>query len=105
VIAVRGNVDHGAWAADLPERRELDVAGYRIVLTHQLSADERVASNSGANVVIFGHSHRPEAVRHDGVLFLNPGSAGPRRFRLPVAVARLELGPVEARARLIDLDV
>jgi uncharacterized protein len=86
VVAVRGNVDTAPWAADLPETA---TTGSIYVLhdVHRLALDPRAA---GFRAVVSGHSHKPGAIERDGVLYINPGSAGPRRFRLPVTVARLD---------------
>lgn len=104
VVAVRGNVD-GDWATGIPERAEIDVAGRRVLLLHdlqQLTIDPRAA---GFDAVVSGHSHQPRIERRDGVLYVNPGSAGPRRFRLPVAVARLEVSPTRLDAEIVQLEV
>ncbi len=99
VTAVRGNVDTGPWASAYPPRRTLTLAGRSIHVLHDLGE----LRGGGFDVVVSGHSHRPRIETVDGVLYLNPGSAGPRRFRLPVTLATLELGPEEVRARLHDL--
>jgi uncharacterized protein len=104
VIAVRGNVD-GDWAAAVPERVEVELAGHRVLLLHDLQALECDPCAAGIEVVVSGHSHRPRLERRDGVLYLNPGSAGPRRFRLPVAVARLEMSTQQIDAELVELAV
>lgn len=104
VTAVRGNVDRGPWAEALPFSATLDVAGVRLHVlhdVHELAADPGAA---GWAAVISGHSHRPTVERRAGVLYLNPGSAGPRRFRLPVSVARLRLASGELWAELVELD-
>jgi uncharacterized protein len=88
VVAVRGNNDVGPWAAALPEHVDFDVAGRRVHLVHDV-ADARPA---GADVVIAGHSHQPRNERVGGALYFNPGSAGPRRFKLPIALGRLRFG-------------
>ena len=98
VTAVRGNVDTAPWAAALPERVRLVLAGRSVLMVHAQAdlGDER------ADVVVFGHSRRAE-MRHDGAsLFLNPGSAGPRRFRLPVTLALLWLGDA-VRAEVVEV--
>lgn len=80
VQAVRGNNDRGAWASELPDSLVLQLGGVRIRVLHdvqELDADP----NAGIEVVVSGHSHKPSVVRREGVLFVNPGSAGPRRFR------------------------
>lgn len=86
VIAVRGNNDHGPWAEKLPLTESLEIGGasmYVIHDLHELDLDPRAA---GYSVVISGHSHRPRSEQRDGVLYFNPGSAGPRRFRLPISL-------------------
>lgn len=90
VVAVRGNIDRGAWASKLPltavaEAGSADI--YVIHDIHQLDLDPR----AGFQIVVSGHSHKPGQHVRDGVLYINPGSAGPRRFRLPVTVARMNL--------------
>ena len=100
VTAIRGNVDRGAWAEAYPETATLTLAGVTIHMVHALlDLDPGVR----ADVVISGHSHRPSAERRDGTLFLNPGSAGPRRFRLPVTVAVLTVREGEAEAEILGL--
>jgi hypothetical protein len=102
VIAVRGNVD-GGWARLLPERRRLDLGGVPVLVLHDRALMGLDPADEGMRVVVFGHSHRPLAERRDGVLWFNPGSAGPRRFRLPVSVGRLVIEDGRVRPRLIDL--
>jgi putative phosphoesterase len=103
VTAVRGNNDRDAWADDLPETAVVDLAGTRVLVIHDVST--LAAATDGAAVVVSGHSHRPSLSHRDGVLYLNPGSAGPRRFSLPVALARLEVeAGVAPRAHIIALD-
>lgn len=103
LVVVRGNVD-GPWARDLPDRAEVDVAGRRVLLLHDLKQLEP-AGASAFDVVVAGHSHQPRIERRDGVLYVNPGSAGPRRFRLPVAVARLGFTDEAVSAEIVVLDV
>ena len=98
VEAVRGNVDYGVWADALPLRRDLLLMG-----SHCLIAFREDARPADADVVVFGHSHRPLIDGSDGVLWINPGSAGPRRFQLPVTVGLLETEGGEVKARLIEL--
>jgi hypothetical protein len=103
VIAVRGNVD-GGWARLLPERRRLDLGGVPVLVLHDRALLGLDPAGVGLRVVVFGHSHRPLAERRHGVLWFNPGSAGPRRFRLPVSVGRLVIEDGRVRPRLIPLD-
>jgi putative phosphoesterase len=91
VTAVRGNNDKGPWAAKLAETELVEIAGMRIYVIHDLAQLAIDPAASGVHVVIAGHSHRPLHRVERGVLYLNPGSAGPRRFKLPVTVARLAL--------------
>ena len=103
VTAVRGNNDHGAWAEALPEQHTLDIAGVRIHLLHDLAqlAIDPVAE--GVQVVLTGHSHKPLVHTRDGVLFVNPGSAGPRRFTLPISAGELWIDGRQVRAALHTL--
>lgn len=103
VTAVRGNNDRGAWAAAIPEFEIVEFGAVSIYLRHdeaELDIDPRAA---GLQVVMFGHSHKPRIERRDGVLFVNPGSAGPRRFKLPIAVGELHIAGDEIDARIIEL--
>ena len=101
LTAVRGNNDRGAWAEALPLQARIELAGVRLLVIHDI-ADLRGAVD--ADVVIHGHSHRPGKVTRDGVLYVNPGSAGPRRFRLPIALARLRLDVGAVDVEMIDLE-
>jgi len=105
VVAVRGNNDREAWAASVPETVTTALAGVRLCVVHDLKSLRGDPASQGVDVVISGHSHRPSIERRSGVLLLNPGSAGPRRFTLPIAVARLHLGPGGPRAEIVELDV
>jgi putative phosphoesterase len=91
VTAVRGNNDKGAWARKLADTEILELEGTRIYLIHDVGELALDPAQAGFDVVVAGHSHRPGKKLHAGVLYVNPGSAGPRRFKLPVTVARLEL--------------
>jgi uncharacterized protein len=91
VTAVRGNNDKGLWAKKLRDTEVLEIAQTRIYVIHDLSEIELDPAAAGIQVVVAGHSHRPAQDLRDGVLYVNPGSAGPRRFKLPVSVARLAL--------------
>jgi uncharacterized protein len=105
VIAVRGNNDRDAWAASLPETVTTEIAGVRLYVIHDRSRLTENPAGLDVDVVISGHSHKPRVEHRSGILWLNPGSAGPRRFSLPIAVARLRLGPDGARAEIVELDV
>ena len=89
VTAVRGNNDHGAWAARLPEVACIAPGGVGVAIIHDLHALKQHRLEDHIRVVICGHSHRPLVENRDGRLLVNPGSAGPRRFRLPIAAAEL----------------
>lgn len=102
VTAIRGNIDRGPWAASLPETTVVEVGGYRLQVLHDVKTLEL---EPGIDVVIAGHSHQPRITREGGLLFVNPGSAGPRRFSLPICVALLRLRASGPRARLIELAV
>jgi putative phosphoesterase len=105
VTAVRGNNDRGGWAADIPETEVVeigDVSLYVLHDLHELDLDPRAA---GFAAVIAGHSHQPRLEERDGVLYLNPGSAGPRRFKLPISLARLTVTGPSVQARLVTLEI
>lgn len=99
VTAVRGNNDRDAWGAALPERVTLDLDGVRVHLVHDVTD----ARPDGATVVVSGHSHRPGTVERGGILWVNPGSAGPRRFKLPVAVGFLVIEAGRVSVELHEL--
>ena len=105
VSAVRGNNDRGAWARKIPASRILRIAGARIFVIHDLAGLNFNPAAKGFQVVVSGHSHRPREERRDGVLFVNPGSAGPRRFSLPVAVGKLTVSGAGLQARLLTLEL
>jgi putative phosphoesterase len=104
LTAVRGNNDRADWARALPEIALLEVGALRIGVVHDLADPAFDAAASGAHVVVSGHSHKPLVEQRDGVLHVNPGSAGPRRFRLPIAVGELivEGASVSARIELLE---
>ena len=105
VSAVRGNNDHGVWANALPETTIVSMAGVRILIVHDLATLDVDPPAQVIDVVISGHSHRPRVEKREGVLYVNPGSAGPRRFRLPVSVGYLEIDAGRIDARLQELRV
>lgn len=91
VVAVRGNNDTGGWAAKIPDDAVVTVGKRRIYILHNVAELDRDPAADGIDVIVSGHSHKPRAETIDGVLYLNPGSAGPRRFTLPIALAVLEV--------------
>jgi uncharacterized protein len=105
VYAVRGNVDIGPWAMELPETEIVEIEDCLIYVLHDLNALDLDPPTAGFRAVISGHSHQPKIETKDGVLYFNPGSAGPRRFNLPVSVGRLTLSGGELQAEIIHLEV
>jgi putative phosphoesterase len=105
VVAVRGNNDRGTWAEALPETATVAVGAFRLYVLHDVKSLALEPQAVGLHAVITGHSHRPLVQERQGVLFVNPGSAGPRRFKLPVAVAHLTITTQTLHAELITLDV
>jgi putative phosphoesterase len=103
VTAVRGNVDRGPWAAALPETELVEVVGVSIYMLHDLAQLNLKPEAAGFRVVIYGHSHRPKVEEKNGVLYFNPGSAGPRRFQLPVSLGRLEIEKGKVRGEIVNL--
>ncbi len=103
VTAVRGNCDQGSWAAQLPETRCLRVGEVLIYVIHDLTWLDIEPDAHGARVVVSGHSHQPSVEERGGVLFVNPGSPGPRRFRLPVAVGELIIDQGRVAARTVEI--
>jgi len=105
VTAVRGNNDNGLWAKVVPEFDVLHVDNIQVYVLHDLAELELDPAAAGYRVVVSGHSHRPSIAERDGVLFVNPGSAGPRRFKLPIAVAELAVAGESVVARLVELEL
>lgn len=103
VVAVRGNVDRGGWAGSLPETEVVQIGEALLYLLHDVHALDLDPATAGFQAVIAGHSHRPGQRIEGGILYLNPGSAGPRRFSLPVTVARLRIYGPDLQARIIKL--
>jgi hypothetical protein len=96
--AVRGNNDRGGWARELPEALTLQLGAVRLHVLHDLAELAIDPAAAGVQVVVSGHSHQPRVLSRDGVLYVNPGSAGPRRFRLPIAAAELRLHGAQVQA-------
>ena len=103
VTAIRGNVDRAAWARKLAETEVVELDGISIYVLHDLAALDLKPEAAGFKVVISGHSHVPKQETKNGVLYLNPGSAGPRRFKLPVSVARITIRRGKIAAEILAL--
>jgi hypothetical protein len=103
VVAVRGNIDNGAWAAQLPPVAVAEAGSVLIYVLHDLAQLDLNPAAAGFHVVVSGHSHKPSRTERSGVTYINPGGAGPRRFRLPITVARLELCEPLWRVEFIEL--
>jgi uncharacterized protein len=102
--AVRGNNDHGPWADRLQETQLLRVGLISIYVIHDLAQLDIDLEARNIGVVVSGHSHKPHADKRDGVLYVNPGSAGPRRFKLPIAVGELTIDGRSVSARIVELE-
>ena len=103
VTAVRGNNDHDPWCSRLPETVTVDVDGVRIHMLHDVHDLAIDPAEEGVAVVVAGHSHQPQRERRGGRLYFNPGSAGPRRFRLPVTVGHIVVRAGRVTARVVVL--
>jgi putative phosphoesterase len=102
VVAVRGNIDRETWALRLPMAETIEIGDVRIHVLHDIAMlDVDLASIAA---VVSGHSHRPSVERRDGVLYLNPGSAGPRRFSLPISIALMDVRGSSVEARIVELE-
>lgn len=101
VTAVRGNCDHEPWARRLPDCAEVELGGCRVRVVHE--RHRAWSAKADCDVVVFGHSHVASCEREEGVLFFNPGSAGPRRFRLPATVGELRFAGGRVRGRIVEL--
>ena len=105
VSAVRGNVDRSDWALAVPETEVLEAGGVLIYILHNIDELDLDPAAAGFKVVVAGHSHKPATREKEGVLYVNPGSAGPRRFSLPIALGRLTVAGGEVAAELIELAI
>jgi putative phosphoesterase len=104
VVAVRGNIDRDPWTGKLPTTELVQLGARSVYVLHDLNDLDLDPPTAGFDVVITGHTHRPKIETKDGVLYLNPGSAGPRRFNLPISVGRLEISDNnDVRAEIIEL--
>ena len=102
---MRGNNDRGPWAEAVPDTARLQVGPVLLYVVHDIATIDIDPALAGVQVVIYGHSHRPLVEQRGTVLFLNPGSAGPRRFKLPVSVAHLDIEGDTLSARIVELDI
>jgi putative phosphoesterase len=105
VTAIRGNVDTRAWARALPTTEVVEAGGVSLYMLHDLGQLDLTPKAAGFRVVVYGHSHQPRLEEKNGVLYFNPGSAGPRRFHLPVSVGRLTIAAGKVRAELMELEI
>ena len=103
VTAVRGNVDHGAWAVALPSSEVVEIEGVSIYMLHILADLDLKPEAAGFGVVVYGHTHVPKLEIKNGVLYFNPGSAGPRRFKLPVTVGKLVVDGGTVRGKIVEI--
>jgi uncharacterized protein len=103
VTAVRGNVDTAEWATKLPPTTMVEIGAVRLYVLHNVKELKLNAIPSGVSIIVSGHSHKPGQATRNGVLYINPGSAGPRRFNLPTTVARLDLNLRPWVAEFIDV--
>ena len=104
LVAVRGNMDFGRLRKELPENDIVDTAGHLIYMIHEIHRIDLDPVAAGISAVVYGHSHRPNIETRQGVLFINPGSAGPRRFNYPVTVARLMIRDGRLDVEIVDVD-
>jgi uncharacterized protein len=104
VTAIRGNVDQMAWCRKFSETEVVELAGIHIYIIHDVNAMDLNPKAAGFAAVISGHSHKPHQETKDGVLYFNPGSAGPRRFKLPITVGRLEISGGRLAATVLSLE-
>ena len=103
VTASRGNVDRGPWADTLPTTEVIEVDGVSLYMIHDLAQLDLKPETAGFRIVIYGHSHQPKIEEKNGVLYFNPGSAGPRRFHLPVSVGTIEIEKRKLKGAIINL--
>ena len=105
VTAVRANIDRGDWASALPATAMAEAGSVRLYMLHNLEDLDLDPAAKGFHIVISGHSHKPSQVEGNGVLYLNPGSAGPRRFSLPITLALLDVGCSPLKVEIVTLPV
>jgi uncharacterized protein len=104
-FVVRGNIDKAHWADTLPMTADVEVGGLSFHVLHDISELDLNPAAVGYAAVVYGHSHQPSIEMRDGVLFLNPGSAGPRRFKLPISIARVGVSGQQLRPEIVELPV
>ena len=104
VVAVRGNVDTERWCESLPRAEVVQLRDISIYVLHNLRELDLNPKAAGFQIVASGHTHKPDAHWDNGVLYINPGSAGPRRFSLPICLARLDLLKIPWQVEFVDLD-
>lgn len=104
VVAVKGNVDTAAWAAALPTTAVATLGETLIYVVHDINQLDLKPEAAGFHIVVSGHTHRPVSMERGGVLFVNPGAAGRRRFKLPVTLARLDVGRKPWQVEFVHLD-
>jgi uncharacterized protein len=105
ITAVRGNIDKGLWANSLPENEVLEVDGQHLYVLHNLADLDLDPVTAGFQVVISGHSHMPKMEKKDDVIYFNPGSAGPRRFKLPISLGRLVIEGSNIRGEIHEIQL
>lgn len=103
VTAIRGNIDRAPWTRSFPETEVVELAGLSFYIIHDLNALDLDPRAAGFAAVISGHSHQPKQEMTNGVLYFNPGSAGPRRFKLPISVGRLEIADNAVTGQILEL--
>jgi putative phosphoesterase len=104
VVAVRGNIDTAPWAKGLPATAVVEARLASFYILHNVQDLDLNPKVAGFHCVVSGHSHQSGSIERDGVLYINPGSAGPRRFKLPISLARLDLGNTPWKVKFIDLE-
>jgi uncharacterized protein len=105
IFVVRGNIDQAHWAGALPATAHVEVGGLSFHVLHDIAELDLDPATVGYAAVVYGHSHQPSIETRSGVLFLNPGSAGPRRFRLPVSIARVSVSGGTLRPEIVELQI
>jgi putative phosphoesterase len=105
VVAIRGNNDRDLWAKKIPDALNLEINGVKIHVIHNVNELNADPANAAFRVIVSGHSHKPRVMERDGILFINPGSAGPRRFKLPVTVGTLWIKRRNVHAEIIELKI